>query len=230
LEGKAGFFSVYVRAEPPSMDEVAGLPDAFHVEQVSIKQYPSCGSNHRATQAAIQLAREEDLSPGDVKEVDLWLGENDVWFVGSPFEIGDDPQVDAQFNASYAVALGLLRRKAGLTEYAPDSVRGDREVTELAQRVRVHQIEGTEGKLTNQVPVTLKVVTSDGRELERTVFILKGSPADPMTYEEAAVKFRGCADFAGHWEAKRVEAIVAAVDSLDDVSDVGSFVSDLLVK
>jgi len=229
LEGTAGFFRVYVGAEPPDLDEVAGLPNAFHIERVSIKQFPSCGGNHRSTQAAIELAKEEDLQPEEIAEVDLWMCESDVWFVGAPFEIGDDPQVSAQFSAAYAVALGLIRRQAGPRQYTAESVVSDDAVADLARRVRIHQIEGTEGKLTYQVPVTLKVATHGGRTFSRTERTLKGSPDDPMTYAEAAEKFRGCADYAGIWPVERVEEVVQTIENLDSVADIASIVRDLLV-
>jgi 2-methylcitrate dehydratase PrpD len=229
LEGKAGFFRTYVGSEPPDEDEVVGPWDRAAIEEISIKQFPSCGANHRATQAAIALATEEDLRPEDLEQVDLWIGATDVWFVGAPFEIKKDPQVDAQFNIAYAVALGLIHRKAGLKQYAAESVVSDDAVADLARTVHIHEIEGTKAKLTYEIPVTLQVKTRDDRTLSRTVLKLKGSPEDPMTCAEIAGKFRECTDFAGVWPSACVEVVVSAIERVEAVADIAEFVREVLV-
>jgi 2-methylcitrate dehydratase PrpD len=229
MEGKAGFFRVYVNAEPPDIAEVTGLRDRFQVEELWIKQYPSCGGAHRSTQAALDLARSEDLQVADIKDIDLYVGENGIWFVGAPFEIRQHPQVDAQFSAAYAVAVGLVHRQAGLAQYATESIVSDQTVLDIARRVRIHEKPGTKGQLTHQVPVTLEVTTHDGRTLSSTAFELKGSPDDPMTYGEVADKFRECADYAGIWSPERGEEVIATVEDFEAVEDVARFVKEKLV-
>ncbi len=229
MEGKAGFFRVYVNSEPPDVAEVSGLRDRFQIEELWIKQYPSCGGAHRSAQAAIDLARREDLQVADIKDIDLYLGENGIWFVGAPFEIRQHPQVDAQFSAAYAVAVGLVHRQAGLAQYATENIVSNQTVLDIARRVRIHEKAGTKGQPTHQVPVTLEVTTHDGRTLSSTSLALRGSPDDPMTYGEVADKFRGCADYAGLWPPERAEEVIAAVEGFEAVEDVARFVKEMLV-
>jgi 2-methylcitrate dehydratase PrpD len=62
----------------------------------------------------------------------------------------------------------------------------------------------------------------DGRVISGRADFGKGSPADPMSYEEVADKFRGCAEQARR-PAQQSEAIIAAVrrlESLGDISEV----------
>ncbi len=229
MEGEAGFFKVYARSEPPDVAEVAGLRDSFQIEQLWIKQYPSCGGAHRSAKAAIDLATREDLQVRDIKDIDLYVGENGIWFVGTPFEIRQHPQVDAQFSATYAVALGLVHRRAGLAQYATESIVSDETVLDIARRVRIHEKEGTKGKRTDLVPVTLEVTTHDGRTLSSTALELKGSPDDPMTYDEVADKYRECANYAGVLSQDHIEEVISAVGSFETVEDVAQFVQDMLV-
>jgi hypothetical protein len=42
-----------------------------------------------------------------------------------------------------------------------------------------------------------------------------------MTFEEAATKFRGCAEYA-EWPKTKAEQIIAFVRGLDSVPDVGA--------
>jgi len=49
----------------------------------------------------------------------------------------------------------------------------------------------------------LKIHLKDGRVIAGRADLGKGSPADPMTLEEAAWKFRGCAEYAECQKPKR---------------------------
>ena len=56
----------------------------------------------------------------------------------------------------------------------------------------------------------------DGRTLSGRADFGKGSPANPMSYEEVADKFRECAAFA-KWDSDRSESIIDAVRQLEDL-------------
>jgi len=60
----------------------------------------------------------------------------------------------------------------------------------------------------------------DGRVLSGRAQFAKGSPANPMTYDEVAEKFRGCADFA-RWPEQKADAVIEFVKTLESASDVG---------
>ena len=47
----------------------------------------------------------------------------------------------------------------------------------------------------------------------------KGSPANPMSYEEVAEKFRGCAEFA-KWPKEKTEAAIEFVKTLESAPDM----------
>ena len=66
--------------------------------------------------------------------------------------------------------------------------------------------------MTTVIDVRLK----DGRTLSGRADFGKGSPANPMSYDEVADKFRECAAFA-EWDSDRSEAIVDAVRRLEEV-------------
>jgi hypothetical protein len=54
----------------------------------------------------------------------------------------------------------------------------------------------------------------------------KGSPSNPMSYDEVADKFRGCAEFA-KWPTAKTAAVIASVKSLENVSDISQLVPAL---
>ena len=70
-------------------------------------------------------------------------------------------------------------------------------------------------KMTTIIDINLH----DGRTISGRADFGKGSPANPMSYEEVADKFRGCAEFAG-WPEDRSEEVVALVKNLEDLGSV----------
>ena len=63
----------------------------------------------------------------------------------------------------------------------------------------------------------------DGRIISGRAEFAKGSPANPMSYDEVADKFRGCASFAG-WPSAKAEAVVSFVRTLESAADVSRLV------
>ena len=67
----------------------------------------------------------------------------------------------------------------------------------------------------------LKIHLKDGKVISGRAEFGKGSPANPMTFQEAADKFRGCAQYAD-WPAVKTEKIITTVTSLESVTDISS--------
>jgi 2-methylcitrate dehydratase PrpD len=67
----------------------------------------------------------------------------------------------------------------------------------------------------------LKITMKDGRVFSGRAEFAKGSPSNPMSYDEVADKFRGCAEFA-KWPAAKAESVIASVKSIESLSDVSN--------
>jgi 2-methylcitrate dehydratase PrpD len=65
----------------------------------------------------------------------------------------------------------------------------------------------------------LDIRLKDGRTVSGRADFGKGSPANPMSYDEVADKFRGCSRFA-NWDAGRTEKIVETVRRLEKLESV----------
>jgi 2-methylcitrate dehydratase PrpD len=72
----------------------------------------------------------------------------------------------------------------------------------------------------------LRIHLKGGKLLSGRAEFAKGSPSNPMSYDEVADKFRGCAEFA-KWPAAKTEAVIASVKSLDTLSDVSKLAAAL---
>jgi 2-methylcitrate dehydratase PrpD len=72
--------------------------------------------------------------------------------------------------------------------------------------------------MTTLIDITL----NDGRKISGRADFGKGSPANPMSYDEVADKFRECTDFAGigRTRADKIVAMVHDLESLTDIADL----------
>ena len=74
----------------------------------------------------------------------------------------------------------------------------------------------------------IKIHLKNGKVIAGHATMAKGSPSNPMSYEEAAEKFRGCAEFA-KWPSQKAETIIQLVRSLEKESDMGRLTAALTV-
>ena len=65
----------------------------------------------------------------------------------------------------------------------------------------------------------LKVHLKDGSVITGRADFAKGSPANPMTFDEAATKFLGCAEFA-EWPKAKTEKIISFTKALEVAPDM----------
>jgi hypothetical protein len=66
----------------------------------------------------------------------------------------------------------------------------------------------------------------DGKILPGHTKFAKGSPQNPMTYDEVADKFRGNADFA-KWPKQKTESVIELVKSLEKAPDMSRLTAAL---
>jgi len=72
--------------------------------------------------------------------------------------------------------------------------------------------------------ITVKL--RNGQSIQGRADFGKGSPANPMTYDEAAEKFLGCASFA-KWNMTKAEAIIEQVRSLEHIENIKALMANL---
>ena len=74
----------------------------------------------------------------------------------------------------------------------------------------------------------IDIYLKNGKKISGRGDFGKGSPAIPMTYDEVADKFMGCAEFA-KWPLNKSKKIISTVKDLDKVKNI-KLLSKLLSK
>jgi 2-methylcitrate dehydratase PrpD len=219
FEGEYGFFNLYERGKVKSERVTENLGGHFGVTDLSIKPYPSCRMTHGSIDAALELSDSHRIKPEGVAEILVYVSKMVSDMVGAPFEIRDNPQVDAQFSVPYTVAVALTRRKVFLDDFASDTIRNDTSVLDLAKRIKV--------MIDPELPVNdiscanMIIKMASGETFSLKVDTLKGSPLRPMSFDECARKFKDCLEYSQKLSlVENSETLIDLILTLEKKEDV----------
>ena len=116
------------------------------------------------------------------------------------------------------MAILLLDGRGGLNEFT-DEIVNRPDVQAMIQKVHFGVHPEAEAAGYDKMTTILEIVLKDGRTITGRADFGKGSPAHPMSYDDAAAKFRECAAYS-RWPRTKTERVIDLVRNLEGVSDV----------
>lgn len=191
-----------------------GNPFDFISPGVTFKQYPSCAETHPALDAVISLMNENRIEANTILSIDCIVTpmDRDVLVYHHPKN-----STEGKFSLEFCVAMGILEKKATLSQFIDEKVR-DPKIVEMMKKVRMEadptlSPDGYTGAAT-VVSLNLK----DGTILTRRVDQPKGNPENPLSREELLDKFRSCASLSLNGDSiKRVIEKVLNIEKLNSI-------------
>jgi len=221
LAGSCGYAHLYGRDTLDPAALVAGLGEAWRLERVVFKQFPSCGVTQGVTALVLALAAQHRLQAGEVASVEVRLPPYAHQLVGQPFKIGGNPRVDAQFSAAWCVANALLRGRPQLAHFEPARV-ADPALLPLVQRIAVLADPALDAR--GHTAVDLAITTTDGRKLCSGLDTAPGFPGAALTEAQHQARFDDCLAYAAAaapraLPAARVLELQAALADLAGLAD-----------
>jgi 2-methylcitrate dehydratase PrpD len=218
LEADRGFFHASGGSYDPSaiMDRL-GKPWTFASPGVSLKPYPSGSLTHPAMTELVRLIEVHKLEAAQVEKVDIGANHN---MTATLLHHEPKTGLEAKFSMEFCLAILLLEGKAGLGQFS-DKVVQRSDVQEMIRRINFYVDPEAENAGFDKMTSILKVHLRDGRIITGRAQFAKGSPANPMSFDEAATKFRGCAEFA-EWPKAKTQQIIAFTKSLEAATDISA--------
>jgi 2-methylcitrate dehydratase PrpD len=218
LEADRGFFHAAGGSYDLSaiMDRL-GNPWTFASPGVSLKPYPSGSLTHPAMTELARIIDAHKIQASQVEKVDVGANHNMTTTL-----LHHQPKtgLEAKFSMEFCLAILLLEHKAGLSQFSDTVVRRP-DVQEMIRKINFYVDPEAESAGYDKMTSILKIHLTDGRIIAGRADFGKGSPANPMSFDDAATKFRGCAEFA-EWPKTKTENIIAFTKSLETAPDVSA--------
>jgi 2-methylcitrate dehydratase PrpD len=200
----------------------------FHTNLL-FKKHPSCACTEAGTDAILFIMKENGVQEKDVDRIEIKLSPIAFRLVGHPFEVGDNPTVNAQFSVRYCVASALLRGGSSLKYFEESQIRDPR-ISAIINKINIICDQSLEGKLEVHLMADMKVTTKNGKVHTKAFKQPRGAPENPLTAEEFKENFRDYISAAGKpLPPKNVEKIVSMIDKMEQVKDIRDLVPLLVV-
>jgi 2-methylcitrate dehydratase PrpD len=225
LEAERGFFHAAGGSyDPPAIMDRLGKPWTFQSPGVSLKPYPSGSLTHPAMTELASLIETHNIQAAQVEKVDVGANHNMTTTL-----LHHQPKtgLEAKFSMEFCLAILLLEHKAGLSQFSDRTVERP-DVQEMIRKINFYVDPEAESAGFDKMTSILKIHLKDGRVIAGRADFAKGSPAKPMSFDETAIKFRGCAEYA-EWPKEKTEKVIAFTKALETAPDM-SKLSSLLAK
>jgi 2-methylcitrate dehydratase PrpD len=211
LEAPRGFFSAAGGGyDADAIRNRLGDPWTFANPGVSIKPHPSGSLTHPGMTEMARLIREHDIKAADVKHVRIGTNSN---MPNALIHHRPQDELQAKFSMEFCMAILLLDRKAGLGEFT-DATTQREDVKAMIEKVDFVVDDKAEKAGYHKMTTIIDITLNDGRVIHGEADFGKGSPANPMSYDEVANKFRENADHARLSRAA-VDEVVSLVRDLE---------------
>lgn len=218
LEADRGFFHAAGGSfDPSAIMNRLGDPWTFTSPGVSLKPYPSGSLTHPAMTELARLIAANNIQPSRVEKVDIGANHN---MTTTLLHHNPKTGLEAKFSMEFCLAILLIERKAGLGQFS-DKVVQRPDVQAMMRRINFYVDPEAESAGFDKMTSILKITLKDGKVITGRAAFGKGSPSDPMTFDEAAAKFRDCAEHV-EWPEAKTERIIAFVRTMETLADMAA--------
>ena len=163
----------------------------------------------------LDLIRKHDIKPVQVVKVRVGTNRH---MPNALIHHRPTNELQAKFSMEFCMAILLLERKAGLAEFT-DKVVNRPDVQKMIEKVDFGVHAEAEAAGYEKMTTIIDIELADGRTISGRADFGKGSPANPMTDEELAGKFRECAAW-GRLPKANADKVVDMVMNLEKLKSI----------
>lgn len=225
LEGKLGLYHMMLQDQYTAQRVVEGLGQVWEAEQLTYKVWPCCFGNHSPITGALQLMKEHDLQPEDIRHIQVSVGAQNIALC-EPLEQRRNPDtaIFGKFSIPFNVASAILKGNVTIDSYTPECLY-DAEIRALTAKIDYTYME--DWQRGRETWATVAMETSKG-DFEIFVSSPFGTPENPMDDASFEAKFDSCAAKAHCPKTpEQLAQLKSVIRSLDKLENIRSF-ADLL--
>lgn len=218
FEGENGFYRLYEEGNYIKDKCIKELGNEYNLLDISIKPYPCCRMTHSSIDTALKLKRKHNIVFNDVEKIEILVSKIVKDTVGREFEIGENPQVNAQFSIPYTVTCALKNDELFIEHFEKEYVCKP-VWNRICGKVQVFQDETLDPRDINVSEI--KIYLNNGDLLTEKTDVIKGHPLNPLTMDEVINKFEKCARHLNKaTDSAIIEAIIDKVMNLENIDSI----------
>lgn len=228
LTGQYGYFVLFEQNDYDLEPFLARLGQDWQMLEMSHKPYPSGRLTHGVVDGLGQMMSEHGFSADDIAAIVCEVPPLVHRLVGRP----DVPQPEANYAKlclRFVAGVFLARGRVDVPDFRGRDALNDPAVHRYAALVDV--VLDANPDLNALDPQTIRVRLRDGTEHAITLEHVYGHPAAALTAEANVEKFRRCAGYGSvPLPAAHVDALIAAIDTLESQTDAAALVALTLAR
>lgn len=221
LEHHSGFLAALSPAGKVDRERAMPNIDAhpqFLKLGLSIKKYPMCFATHRLIDAALDLARQHEISATDVEALQATIGPAQASMLRN-----HRPQtgLEAKFSLEFALAAALVARQVGLAQLHDEFVQ-QAEVQNLLPKVSIEVEDSVNPHEPSLAEAdTLQIRLKNGQTFESgRIQHARGTPHAPLREGELRTKFDDCLREGGEGEGDALWSQLQNLHHVDDIREL----------
>ena len=189
FEGKTGLFQAMSKSLSANK-VMEGIGDPFLITDTYNKFYPTCRHSQPAIEAALDLALAHGLCAEDVERVDV--GTHHVAYdLTGQIKYPKNPG-EAKFSLPYGVAAALYDHGVAVRHLTREYYTQEKYLT-LSNKVFVRIDKDVDALYPRRRGAVVRITMKDGQFYEKSCYDLKGSPQNPVGFDELVRKFNTAA-------------------------------------
>ena len=224
FEGKEGLFEVLDKVKWDRDILTKGLGDKFLINQCGYKAFPTEALTHQPITAAIEVMKESNLDPKEVKNILVETTTRGADILSDPSKYKPTTKETADHSLPYCIAVAVAKGNVLPSDFEEDALR-DPFVWSLLDKIEVvanPEIDNLFPKIKRAI-VTIK--TSKG-EYKKQEDFAKGQPERPLSEEELISKFKANAE--KKVSSSKMEDIIKATQELENIDEIGKYMTLLV--
>jgi 2-methylcitrate dehydratase PrpD len=211
FEGKYGIGRVFApKADANKL--LDGIGTDYKITGVAFKRYASALATHSTIEAIKEIKAKEHLTAQDVHKIDIELGK-------LPLSVIDNKEpkrvLESKFSIHHCAALAFIEGSAGHNMFTNKKLN-DPKLVDFRKKVKTELNPNF-----SRFETKIRIITIDGNRFERYIPEPKGSPENPMTFEEMKNKFKGLVyPILSREKAKQIFYKIKGLEDLVDISEL----------
>lgn len=165
-----------------------GLGESFRITQCGMKAFPTEALTHAPISCVLDLVKDNDLLPDQIKEVHIRSLNRAADILADPSKYDPRTKETADHSLPYVIAAAVAERQVTPLQFTDAKIM-DPTIRAQLNKVVVQADPEIEALFPELQRVIVKITTQDGKTYNKQIDYPKGDPRNPLSDQEIEEKF-----------------------------------------